>query len=192
MREPARLRQAGLLVAGSAASVAYVALSPGDAADAIYLATVFTAAVLGLVGTRRAAPGHRLVPGLITAGLAGSAVGDLLWLAIAWAGEDPSVSVADVPYFASYLGVGGALLVILMRSRPDESRWDVDAAIDVLTVLVVSVIVLWSVSIRGIIEDGSISVFDRLVLATYPILDGVLLALVLRVVSGAGTGRSSA
>jgi signal transduction histidine kinase/DNA-binding response OmpR family regulator len=184
MRAAARLRLAVLLGVGTATSVAYVAMSPSGAADGIYLTTVVAGAVVALIGTLRAASGRRLVPGLITAGLAGSALGDLIWLAIAWSGEEPYVSVADVPYLASYVGLGAALLVTVLRGRRGRrgrTWFDVDAGIDALTVVVVSVIVLWNLSIRGIIQDLSLSTFERLVLASYPILDAVLLALFLRV-----------
>ena len=88
-----------------------------------------------------------------------------------------------MPYFASYLGLGAALLVIAVRSHGGGWRPDLNAAIDALTVVVVSVTVLWSVSVRDIVDDGSVSVPVRVVLASYPIADAVLLALVLRVLS---------
>ncbi len=60
---------------------------------------------------------------------------------------------------------------------------DVDAGIDAVTVVAVSVLILWSVAVHGIVTDTSMSATTRAVLAGYPVVDAVLLALVLRVLS---------
>jgi signal transduction histidine kinase/CheY-like chemotaxis protein len=75
------------------------------------------------------------------------------------------------------------MLVIVLARRQDVRRIDVDAAIDALTVVAVSVLVLWSVVVHGIVTDSSMSAATRAVLAGYPVADAVLLALVLRVLS---------
>ena len=93
------------------------------------------------------------------------------------------MSLADIPYYAGYLGMGAAMLVIILTRRQGVRRLDVDAAIDALTVVVVSVLVLWSIAVHGIITDTSMSATTRAVLAGYPVCDAVLLALVLRVLS---------
>jgi two-component system, sensor histidine kinase and response regulator len=101
----------------------------------------------------------------------------------AWTGRDPDVSLADIPFYGSYLGLGAAVLLITVRHRLDAARVDVDAAIDALTVVVVSVLVFWSTSVHQIVEDNTVSVLNRLVVGGYPLLDAVLLALVLRALS---------
>ena len=102
-------RHAGLLVAAAGAALALVVVHlvqpTGPVGDGTYLAAVVAAAVVAWVGTGRAPREHRLVPALIAAGLSVSAVGDVIWLAISWSGDEPAVSVADVPYLASYLGL---------------------------------------------------------------------------------------
>ena len=185
MTAPARTGPVLLVVTAAVAAVAYVVLPYGRWTDVTYLLVVIAAPVIGAVGTRRTPVDRRLVPALITAGLAASAVGELLWVAISWSGGEPDVSVADIPYVSSYLGLGAALLVIAVRSshRGGRARLDVDAAIDAVTVVVVSVVVLWSVAVRDIVDDGTVNVPTRVVLAAYPVLDAVLLALVLRVLS---------
>jgi two-component system, sensor histidine kinase and response regulator len=183
MRAPDRPGTAVLSGAAVAAVVVYLLMPPGLPAEVTYLVVVGGAAVLGWAGTRRAPHGHRLVPGLITAGLAASALGDLLWQIIVWQGGEPDMSVADFAYYAGYVLLGAALLVIALRSRHGAARIDVDASIDALTVVVVSVMVLWSVSIRDIVDDGSVTLPVRIVTAGYPIADAILLALVLRILS---------
>jgi hypothetical protein len=68
------------LWAFTAALVLCHLLTPdGPLDDATYLLAVGVAPLVAWLGTRRAAPGARLVPWLITAGIAASALGDLLW-----------------------------------------------------------------------------------------------------------------
>jgi two-component system sensor histidine kinase/response regulator len=183
MRAPDRPGTAVLIGTAVAAVVAYLLMPPGQASEVTYLVVIGAAPVIGWFGTRRAPVGHRLVPGLITAGLGASALGDLLWQVIVWQGGEPDVSVADIAYFSGYLLIGAALLVIALRSRRAASRFDVDAGIDALTVVIVSVMALWSLSIRDIVDDGSVALPVRVVLSGYPIADAVLLALVLRILS---------
>jgi signal transduction histidine kinase/DNA-binding response OmpR family regulator len=172
-----------LLWTGLAALVVAHLLGPsGPFADATYLVAIFAGPALAWLGTWRT-PGRKLVPVLISAGLTAAALGDLIWLAYSWAGLEPDVSLADIPYYAGYLGLGAAMLVIVLQDRHDARRVDLDAAIDALTVVVVSVLVLWSVAVHGIITDASMSATTRAVLAGYPVADAVLLALVLRVLS---------
>ncbi len=171
---------AGLWGLTALLAVVHLVQPAGRTADVTYLAVIVAAPVVAWLGVRRAPQGARLVPLLISLGLAASALGDVLWQAYTWAGAEPDVSIADVPYYASYLGLGAAVLVITVRHRLDSNRVDVDAAVDALTVVVVSVLVFWTTSIHDIVEDRTVSSLTRVVLAGYPVLDAILLALVLR------------
>jgi two-component system sensor histidine kinase/response regulator len=172
------------LWAATAALVVVHVLQPvGKAADATYLLPIVAAPVVGWFGARKAPAGARLVPNLLAAGLSASALGDVLWMVYTWVGAEPDVSWADVPFYASYLGLGAAVLIITVRHRTDHSRVDADAAVDALTVVVVSVLVFWTTSIHELAADRSVSPLTRLVVAGYPVLDAVLLALVLRALS---------
>jgi two-component system, sensor histidine kinase and response regulator len=172
-----------LLWTGLAALVIAHLVGPtGPFADATYLIAIFAGPAIAWLGTYKT-PGRKLIPVLISAGLTAAAVGDFIWLAYTWAGLEPDVSLADIFYYAGYLGLGAAMLVIVLQHRQDGRRVDVDAAIDALTVVTVSVLVLWSVAVHGIVTDTSMSATTRAVLAGYPITDAVLLALVLRVLS---------
>jgi len=155
----------------------------GPIGDATYLAGIIAGPVFAVLGAAGAPPGRRLVPWLITAGLISSALGDITWTTYTWFDLEPDVSAADFPYYGSYVGLGAAMLVIVVGHRRETRRMDIDAAIDALTIVVVSLMIFWSVAVRGIVTDGTESVTTRLVLAGYPMLDAVLLALVLRVLT---------
>ena len=170
-----------------AVEVALVVLHLVDAfgtfGDTTYLIGVWLPAVLAWYGVALAPAGRRLVPSLIAAGLTSSALGDLIWLLYTWTGHEPSVSIADIPYLATYLGLGAAVVVVTTLRRGRTTYVDPDAVIDGLTVIVVSLLLFWTFSIQDIVADESISAFTRVVWASYPILDAVLLALVLRAIS---------
>jgi len=147
-----------------------------------YLGVLVVATVIAGVGAVRAPQGHRLVPGLIAAGIAASTVGDVVWYVIVWTSGEPDASVADVPWFASYLFLGAALWIMLLRAQ-GRNRGTTETVIDALTIVTVSVAVFWSVSIDAIVADTSVSSFTRAVWAAYPVADAILLALVLRVLA---------
>ncbi|WP_243059248.1 response regulator [Nocardioides sp. SR21] len=177
----------GLMVAAWVLTGAFVVLHlarpTGTVGDVTYLAIVGLAPVVGLVGTLRAPRGRRLIPGLLTAGLVGSALGDLIWMYFYWQGTEPDVSVADLAYTGSYVGLAGALLVMTLVRHGDRLRVDVDAVIDALTVVVVSLLILWNVSVNEILADQTVPAFTRAVWAMYPVADAVLLALAVRLLS---------
>jgi hypothetical protein len=121
-----------------------------------------------------------MLPGLIAAGIALTALGDLLWTLLDRAGVGTDVSVADVPWVASYVILCWALVLVLSRSRVDGGL-DVDFIVDAVTIVVLSVLVFWTFSVTEIVDDDTVSPLTRVMWASYPVLDAVLLALVLRV-----------
>lgn len=155
----------------------------GLSGDLTYMLGVGLPAAVAWVGVRIARPRRRLVPLLLAIGLTLTAIGDALWLAFAWMGTAPDVSIADVAYLVSYLGLGGAVLVLVTVRRAHRVQVDVDAVLDVLTAVVVSMLVIWTITVDEILADDSAGLFTRLVWASYPVLDAVLLALVLRAFS---------
>lgn len=156
----------------------------GPLGDTTYLIAVLGGATIAWYGAFRTPWEGRRNPVrvrlLIAAGLTASAVGDVLWLLYTWSGNDPDGSVADIAYFLSYLGLGAAVVVILLSRRADHLHTEVESAIDSLTVVAVSVLIFWNMSIHAIVADQTASALDRFVWAAYPVLDAVLLALVLR------------
>jgi len=162
--------------------VAHLLVGYGTAFDATYLAAVWLAPVVAWIGTAMRPRGSRLVPGLLAAGLTLSALGDLVWQLYAWSGNDPDVSLADIPYFLSYFGIGGAVALVLFAPRVGRARTDVESMLDALTIVVVSVLVFWNISVHDIVSDGG-SPLTQVVLAAYPVADAILLALVLRAIA---------
>ncbi|WP_193614220.1 response regulator [Nocardioides lijunqiniae] len=153
----------------------------GPVGDATYLLAVLAAAVVAGVAFLRAPSGARLVPGLIAAGLTSSGLGEVAWYAYYWQGLEPDVSLADVPYFLSYVALGAAMFVVtLVRTQAGRRRIDADAVLDTLSILTVSVLIFWSTSISSLVADQSISPFETAVLGAYPVADAILLALVVR------------
>jgi two-component system, sensor histidine kinase and response regulator len=173
------LIRAALVLATVAAFVVHLKHPTGAAGDGTYLAVNWGASAIAWIGARRAPRGSRLVPQLIAAGLTASALGDLAYFAYQWGGVTPNVSLADIPWFSSYIGLGAALFITLVRTS-GRKRVDVDAAIDALTIVTVSVLVFWNVSVDAIVSDTTVSAFVRGVWAAYPVADAILLALVVR------------
>jgi two-component system sensor histidine kinase/response regulator len=169
-----------ILLTCLAAVVIHLFSPLGLVSDATYLLLVGGAGAFALVGALRAPPRQRTVQLLIAAGLLSSGLGDVIWMLYQWLGREPEVSPADLPYLAAYLGLGAAVFVVLAHSR-SHGRIDLYAAIDVATVVVVSVLIFWNLSIASIVEDQSIPGYVRVVRATYPVADAVVLALVIRV-----------
>jgi signal transduction histidine kinase/CheY-like chemotaxis protein len=162
----------------------HVVRSTGWVGNTTYITAILAGPLVAALGTRSAPPDRRRVPLLITVGLGSSALGDVLWLVYSLSGREPDASWADVGYYGAYLFLVAALLLIVLTQRQDAARRiNLDAAVDALTVVTVSVLLLWSVAVRSIVVDTSIPVETRLVLGGYPVLDAVLLALVLRMLS---------
>ncbi|MDN4175690.1 response regulator [Nocardioides sp. SOB77] len=177
---------AALLALAVVALVLDLTGAPSATHDATYVVVILGSAVVAALGARAAAPGRRLVPGLLAAGLAANALADIIWYLYAWTGPEPEISWADVPYFLSYLGLGGALLAVLSRARR-RGRRDAEVLLDAITVVTVCVLLLWDTSIGGIVGDAGTDLSTRLVLAAYPVCDAVLLGLVLRALATRST-----
>ena len=173
-------RSGVILAIVMAALVAARVLVPGIVGDLAYLLGIWLAPVVAWLGTARARPGERLVPASIAAALTAASIGHLLWQVYAWTGRDPEVSLADLAFLAGYLGLGVALTLVTLVGRGRAARADVDALIDALTVVVVTVTVFWGISIHDIVEDSPVAPLTRVVLAFYPLADAVLLVLALR------------
>lgn len=148
---------------------------------ALYVGTIVLAGVAAWVGAARAPAGQRLVGRLIAGGITLTAVGDTLWEVLDATGRATDVSVADPPWFASYVLLCAALWIVLRRSG--AGRHDLDFTIDAVTIVVVSFLLLWSTAIDTIVTDETLPAHVRAVWAAYPVADAVLLALVVRVLT---------
>ena len=132
------------------------------------------------VGALRRPRGPSRIPVLIAAGITANALGELIWFGYVWAGLEPDVSVADAAFFLTYVGLAAALVLGTLVRTGAGARVDPESIIDALTIIVVSVLIFWDLSIAAIVGDTTVSGFTRLVWATYPVLDAILLAMVAR------------
>ena len=157
------------------------ALQPsGPLGSATYLAAICGAAVMAWIGALRRPRGASAIPVLIAAGISANALGELIWYRYVWAGDEPDVSVADVGYFLTYVGLAAALVLGTLVRTGAGARLDPESIIDTLTIIVVSVLIFWNLSVAAIVGDTTVSGFTRVVWAAYPVLDAILLAMVAR------------
>ncbi|WP_137292981.1 sensor histidine kinase [Nocardioides dongxiaopingii] len=185
MTEAVRWRWTGLaLVLATVAALSPVVTDVAGVTTACYLGVVVGAAVAACAGAARAPRGEHLLPALVAGGLCLAVLGDVVWFTLDWRGVDTRVSVADVPWFASYVLLCVALWVVISRSRGSAGdRAETDFVTDAVTIVVVSLLVTWSLSIETIVSDDTVPTTVRAVWAAYPVADAILLALVLRVLA---------
>ncbi|HEY0950489.1 hypothetical protein, partial [Nocardioides sp.] len=110
-------------------AVAHLIQGSGPLGDTTYLLGIWLGPLVGLIGTLRTPRELRLVPAVLTAGLTLSALGDLVWLIYSWTGNDPDVSWADVPYFLSYVVIGAAISLAMLRRTTGAFHTDLDSVI---------------------------------------------------------------
>ncbi len=164
------------------AVVVYAVTDNEALATACDLGVAVGASVGAWIGAERAPRGQRLVPRLIAGGLSLSMLGHVLFGVLDSIGAETDVSIADLPWLASYVVFCVAMWVVLRRSRfRSASRFDVDLLVDALTVVAVTVLIIWNISVDAIAADDSVSPFTRMVWAAYPLASAVLFALVVRV-----------
>ena len=178
------------LVVGALVALAVLAYALNDDPlldTVLYVGVFVVAAAVAWVAAARAPAAQRLIGRLIAAGLTLTALGDTLWEVLDALGRGTDVSVADPPWFASYVVLCIALSVVLRRSG--AGRHDLDFTIDAVTIVVVSILVLWGTAIHTIVADESLPVHVRAVWAAYPVADAVLLALVVRVLTSRAARR---
>lgn len=162
-------------------AVAVHVVRPSDTWVAVaFVGVQAGASLFAWLGSRTAAPERRLPAQLVAAGLASNAFGELSWYLWVIDSESTDVSLADVGWLTAYVFLIAALVVVLRRSRAGHER-DVDSLIDAATIVTVSVMVLWTISIAAIAGDPSLTPFIKVVWSSYPIADAILLALVLRI-----------
>ncbi len=144
-----------------------------------FLAIMLAASIAAWIGVLRTPSAHRLLPGLVAAGVTLVTVGEMLSASPAHVGANSPVSIADVPWAGNYLILIVALLVVLTRSR-DLRRTHTGFVVDAATIVVVSVLIFWRFSADLIIANPDLPPGARALWASYAIAGAVLLALVLR------------
>ena len=109
-------------------------------------------------------------------------LGEVVWYAFIDDNEFTDVSFADVGWLLAYVFMTAALWITLVRSQK-HGRIDVDTVIDALTIVTVSVLVLWNFTVDAIAGDESLQPMIKFVWSVYPMADAILLALVIRILT---------
>ena len=169
-------------VAGSAVAL-YMILPGSVVADGVYLAVALAGPVAIVVGVRRfrtaaCGPWYALAAAM---GMLFAA--DLIWFVLDWSGRSPYPSVADILYLGAYprLAVGLALLV-----RHRTATREVSSLLDAAIVSIGAGIVLWVLVVGPLLADVDSTPVERVIAATYPVLDLLLLAVVARLAFSGG------
>jgi diguanylate cyclase (GGDEF)-like protein/PAS domain S-box-containing protein len=177
--------RAAYAVSVGALTVAYVALAtpPRWMWAAIGLLSVLATAA----GIRSNRPRRRLPWYLVAAGTAAFISGDIAYdlLTGVFGLGNPFPSVADVLYLITYpLFAAGLLLMVRARS----GRSDMAALVDALIVTVGLGLLSWVFLVKPYVEDDSLSWLEKAVSVAYPLGDVLLLAVLVRLLVGAGAG----
>ena len=182
---------AGVLVA-AALLVVHLCAQGEPLGGATYLPLSAGVCALAWWGAHRRSQ-RRGVARLVAAGLTLSALGDATFYLRYWStGSAATVSAADASYLASYL-VLLAALVGLLRGHRALSRESRSGLVDVGVALVLSVLLVAEASVASSAEGDDLPLLSRAVLVAYPVLDVVLIAVVVRLVTARrGTSRMTA
>ncbi|SEC28149.1 Signal transduction histidine kinase [Nocardioides exalbidus] len=157
------------------------------ASDSVFFVVVlWLAAAAAWAGALRGGA-RRLAGIMLASGLSLSAVGDTLWAILVARGEAVDVSVADVAWFACDIAIAVALLVVLRQSGAGSQ--DLDFTLDAATIVVGSLLLVWSVSSDVVVATPGASAWAGVVAAAYPIADALLVALVIRVLTSRAARR---
>ncbi len=169
-----------------AAAVGYLLTDTEWLANTLYFGVMGAGAGAASWYALRAPRGRRLIPVMVAAALVATVLGDVIWeILFQVTGEDPLVSVADVPWALSYVLLIAALARLLARAHGVH----LDSAVDAMTIVSVSVLIFWRSTAGPLIADSSYEAGTRAVFASYIVGDAVLLAMCLRVLTSARARR---
>jgi diguanylate cyclase (GGDEF)-like protein/PAS domain S-box-containing protein len=138
-------------------------------------AVVGTGAVASLVvGIRLNRPRGMRAWSLMAVGLGLWVFGDMVWDWLAWRGIDVPANThwADALYLGGYLATGAAFVGLIRARSGARSR---DGMIDGSVLALAGVILVWILLVAPQQVEGTPTI-DALILAGYPLADGVLLA----------------
>jgi hypothetical protein len=166
------------LALSSLALTAIVVISPGTQAAAISTVAAGACAT-GALGLRAAmTPGRARQPWtLLTLAVTVLVLGAAIWEVYALLGRGrPAVSPADGLYLFAYPLIACAIGLLVVIRTPQGWR---DGLVDGAAIAISAGLAIWQFLIvnTGLIDDGEL--FQRAVLASYPLLDVVLVAALL-------------
>ena len=122
---------------------------------------------------------------LVAAGMVSSGIGDAVAYGYAARGRDvPDVSWGDPLWLGAYAFlIVGVSRLFHGRGRPWRS-FDLDTLIDTAAVALVTGFATWQFFVSPTLSDPTVTLSARLVAASYPVLDAVLLTFLVRAVVG--------
>ncbi|MCL8252035.1 bifunctional diguanylate cyclase/phosphodiesterase [Aeromicrobium fastidiosum] len=170
--------------ASTTVAVVYLAMPSGTPADLLYLAVGLSSVAAIVLGAARNRPSTATPWLLLAAGQGAWVTGDVVYGGLAADGSTPYPSFADVPYLASYPLLAGGI-VLLMRTQ--RRTRDLAGVVDTAIITVGFGLLSWSFIAGPLIEDRTTTQLGLVVAIAYPAADVVLLALVLRLMTGQHT-----
>lgn len=174
------VRPGPILAVGWVLTACILFIPLGVLNDVVYLLVTAIGALAAWTAVPLVRACVRPVARLIAVGLTMSGLADLAWTAISWSGGDPDSSIADLYYLAGYVLLGSAIVVALMPVRDRRRIVDTNAVIDILTVVTVTVLVLWELVLRDSFATEPLREVLTRSEVVYPLVDAVLIGLVLR------------
>jgi two-component system cell cycle response regulator len=141
-------------------------------------------AVAMLAGVARHRPAHRAPWYLLAAATVAYTVGLALFYIHHWVLHDASFPApADLFYLVFYLLVSAALVLFVRRRTPG---WDLVGTVDAGILVVSAGLLSWVFLISPSAYAADVPMLTRVVSAAYPMLDLLMLAVVVRLMLGAG------
>jgi two-component system cell cycle response regulator len=175
-------------------STAYLAVLPSFGVSVVAAASqalpgLLTAAAV-TVGVRKYRPEHPAPWILIAASMVFYSAGTTTFYVHHEILGDPSFPTpADLFYLADYACAVASVVLFVRRRTPD---WDLIASVDAGILVVGATLLQWVFLISpAAYDDAEVSALARAVSGAYPLLDILLLAMVLRLMLGAGVRTRS-
>jgi diguanylate cyclase (GGDEF)-like protein len=179
----------GYLVVGAVAAAVIVAIPDSWWYTAWYDTIGLSAVVAILVGVRWHRPRTPLTWWLLASGQLLFVVGDLLFDLHERVWEiDAFPSAADGFYLAGYLPLAVGLLLLIRARTPGRDR---ASLIDATIVATGLGLLSWVFLMKPAATDSSLSLVGRIISVAYPAADVLLLALVARLLVGAGARNTA-
>jgi diguanylate cyclase (GGDEF)-like protein len=177
------------LAVGAPAATAIVAIPDSWWYTAWYDTIGLSAVAAILVGVRRNRPRWRLTWWLLAAGQLLFVAGDLLFdLHERLWHTDAFPSAADGFYLSGYLPLTAGLLLLIRARSPGRDR---ASLIDATIIATGLGLLSWVFLMKPAATDSSLGLVGRVISVAYPAADVLLLALVARLVVGAGARNTA-